>query len=234
LREINPSNYNPFAGISIFSKTNTMRKLPLLLIALIAYANSFSQAFTTTAQYNKIQVPSLQVEIPFPQKTVDKAIEDKMSKLGYNDKSDKDYTLYKEVHLPELGSGTYDLYFESDRKSRGEKDITILTFLISSGYAKFISSTDDPTVTDNAKQFLNNLIATVTAYDLEQQISTQQEIVKKADKKLSGLVSDGEDLVKKKKKIEDEINDNSKDQTDQQAELARQKQILTTLISERK
>jgi hypothetical protein len=213
---------------------NTMRKLSILLITLFAYATGFSQAFSTTAQYNKTQVPCLQIEIPFPQKTVDKAIEDKMSKLGYNDKSDKDYTLYKEVHLAELGNGTYDLYFESDRKSRGEKDITILTFLISSGYAKFISDTSDATVTDNAKQFLNNLIATVTAYDLEQQISTQQDIIKKADKKLSGLIDDGEDLAKKKKKLEDEINDNSKDQTDQQAELARQKQILTTLISERK
>jgi len=211
-----------------------MRKLSILLVTLFAYATGFSQSFSTTAQYNKTQVPCLQVEIPFPQKTVDKAIQDKMSKLGYNDKSDKDYTLYKEVHLPELGSGTYDLYFESDRKSRGEKDITILTFLISPGYAKFISDTSDATVMGNARQFLNNLIPTVRAYDLEQQITTQQEIVKKADKKLSGLVSDGEDLVKKKKKVEDEINDNSKDQTDQQAELARQKQILTTLISERK
>jgi hypothetical protein len=211
-----------------------MRKLSILLVTLFAYATGFSQSFGTIAQYNKIQVPCLQVEIPFPQKTVDKAIEDKMSKMGYNNKSDKDYTLYKEVHLPELGSGTYDLYFESDRKSRGEKDITILTFLISPGYAKFISDTSDAPVMGNARQFLNNLIPTVRAYDLEQQITTQQEIVKKADKKLSGLVSDGEDLVKKKKKVEDEINDNSKDQTDQQAELARQKQILTTLISERK
>src|ERR1700761_5191253 len=100
-----------------------MRQIPLFLIALFIYATGFSQTYSTTAQYNKMPVPALQIEIPFPSKTVDKAIDDKMSKLGYNGKGDKDYTVYKGVKLPELGNQQYDIYFETDRKSRGEKDV---------------------------------------------------------------------------------------------------------------
>jgi hypothetical protein len=211
-----------------------MRKIPLVLVALFAFANSFSQSFTTTAQYNKTTVPALQVEIPYPSKTVDKAIEDKMSKMGYNSKGDKDYTVYRGVKDGQLSSDPYDLYFETDRKSRGEKDITIVTFLISPGYGKFASDSSDAQLIANAKQYLNNLIAVVAAYDLEQQIAAQQEAVKKADKKLSNLVDDGQDLAKKQKKIEDDIQQNSKDQSDQKAELDRQKQILATLLSQRK
>ncbi len=73
--------------------------------------------------------------------------------------------------------------------------------LISSGYLKFIGDSTDAGLVSNAKQFLNDLITTVTAYDLEQQISGQQLAVKKADKKLGDVVSDGQDLVKKKKKL---------------------------------
>jgi hypothetical protein len=211
-----------------------MRKLPLLLLALFVYANSFSQAFTTTALYQKTEVPALQIEIPFPSKTVDKAIDDKMSKMGYNGKGDKDYTVYKGVKDGEISSDPYDLYFETDRKSRGEKDITTVTFLISPGYGKFVSDSSDAQLMGNAKTFLNNLLAVVTAYDLEQQIEAQQETVKKADKKLGNLVDDGNDLVKKQKKVEDDIQQNSKDQSDQKAELDRQKQILATLLSQRK
>jgi hypothetical protein len=212
-----------------------MKKLFFSLLAVLIYATGFSQAFTTTALYQKSEVPALQIEIPYPSKTVDKAIDDMMSKMGYNGKGDRDYTVYKDVKAGQISStDAYDLYFETDRKSRGEKNITTVTFLISPAYGKFVSDSTNPTVVENGKQFLNNLVAIVTAYDLEQQISDQQDIVKKADKKLNNLVDDGNDLAKKEKKIEDDIQQNSKDQADQKAELLRQKQILATLMSQRR
>ncbi len=210
-----------------------MRKPILLFFAMLIYAGSFSQAYTTIAQYQKTQQPAIQIDIPFSTKTVDDAIEDKLSRIGYKGSSSKDYTVYKGTHLPEISKDPYDLYFKTDRKSRDEKDVTVLTLLISSGYQRFIADSNDAQLISNAKQFLNNLIATVTAYDLEQQINDQQLAVKKADKKLGDVVSDGQDLAKKKKKLDQDIADNSQAQTVQQAELARQQQILATLISKR-
>lgn len=210
-----------------------MRKLILLFFAVLIYAGSFSQAFTTIAPYQKTQQPAIQIEIPFPTKTVDNAINDKLTRIGYKGIPTKDYTVYKDTRLHEISNDPYNLYFKTDRKSRDQKDVTVLTMLISSGYLKFIGDSTDAGLVSNAKQFLNDLITTVTAYDLEQQISGQQLAVKKADKKLGDVVSDGQDLVKKKKKLDQDIADNLQAQTVQQAELARQQQILATLVSKR-
>jgi hypothetical protein len=211
-----------------------MKKLILLFFAVGIYVAGFSQAISTIAQYQKTQQPALQVEIPFPSKTVDKAVDDKFSKLGYKGSSDKDYTVYKGARLQEISTDPYDLYFKSDRKSRDQKDVTVLTLLISSGYQKFIGDSTNLTLINNAKLFLDSLVNTVAAYDLEQQISDQQNVVKKAGKKLSDLSDNGQDLAKKQKKLQQDIADNTQAQATQQAELSKQQQILTTLISQRK
>ena len=154
--------------------------------------------------------------------------------MGYKGKETKGYYIFKEVRLPKIGSGIYDIYFKTDRKSRREKDNTILTFLVSTGYEKFLSETENDSVINNAKQFLNEQQNNVAAFDLEMQITAQDEITKKEDKRLANLLEDGVNLVKKKEKIESEIQDNIKKKAAQKAELEKQLLIFETLKSKRK
>ncbi len=81
-----------------------MRKLILLFFAVLIYAGSFSQAFTTIAPYQKTQQPAIQIEIPFPTKTVDNAINDKLTRIGYKGIPTKDYTVYKDTRLHEISN----------------------------------------------------------------------------------------------------------------------------------
>jgi len=210
-----------------------MRKLFFLLFTLGFAPVVFSQAISTTASYEKTQEPALQVDIPFPEKTVANAIDDKISKLGYKGSSQKDYTLYKGARLVELGSVPYDLYFKTAKKKSDEKNAATVAMLISTGYEKFVSDSANAELMNNAKLFLDSLVKTVAAYDLEQQIADQQNVLKKATKKLSDLSDDGQDLAKKEKKLQQEIADNSQSQTSQQAEVAKQQQILATLVNKR-
>lgn len=211
-----------------------MKKLFLSLAITLMATASFAQAHLATADYQKTMQPAVENDIPFPEKTVNKAIEDKMQKMGYKGKDNKGYTIYRGVRMAELGPDAYDLYFKTDRKSRKESGNTVVTMMVSSGYDKFIGDSTNSAVIENAKKYLNGLTETVAAYDLEQQITEQEDATKKADKKLASLVDDGQDLQKKKAKIEKDIEENIKKQADQKAEGEKQRQIFDTLKAKRK
>lgn len=211
-----------------------MKKLFFVTIAVAIYGTSIAQSRLATADYQKTKQPGIELDVPFPEKTVSKSIDDYFQKLGYKGKDTKGYLTYKGVRLPQLGSDIYDLYFKTDKKSRKEKDATTVTLMISSGYEKFIGDTTNAPLIDSAKNYLNGLTDRVAAYDLDQQITEQDVALKKALKKLTNLTETGQDLQKKKGKIENDIADNLKGQASQKAESEKQQQILQTLRDKRK
>lgn len=211
-----------------------MKKILLAAVILFVTITASAQARTATADYNKTMQPAVEIEIPFEEKTVMKSLVEKMEKKGYKGKENKGYMVFKGVNMSELGSGTYDLYFKAERKSRKEKDITILTMLVANGFEKFVSETDDTILYNKMKDFLNAHTEQATAYDLELQIKEQQESTDKAAKKYTNSVEDGQDLVKKKEKLEKEIAENIQKQAELKAESEKQVQILDTLKAKRK
>ncbi|MGC4100160.1 hypothetical protein [Ferruginibacter sp.] len=211
-----------------------MKYLFTLLFTIALFTAANAQSRTGTVEYQKINRQAVIAELPFPEKTIRDAIEDTMQKMGYKGKDSKGYTVYKGVHLPALGNDLYDLYFLADRKSRKDKESSTLTLMITKGYDSFVSDSSDSRVINNAKDYMDSIRNTIAAYDLEQQIVAQEDAVKKADKKFTGLVDDAANLEKKKKNLEKDIEDNKKDQASQQAEIVKQKQILDTLRGKRR
>jgi hypothetical protein len=212
-----------------------MKKLIYTLIAILLFNITVSsQSRYVFIDFKDGQRPAIVNEFSYPESTVSKAIRDKMEKSGFKGKDTKGYTMYKNVSLPELGSGTYDVYFKVDRKSKKEKDMSEVTMLVSRGNEVYITEADDAQTINNAKAYLDNLIPNVQAFDLEQQITAQQDAVNKAEKKYKNLLDDADDLQKKKRKIEQQIEDNYKDQKNQQSEIEKQKQIFENLKAKRK
>ena len=210
------------------------KKLFIGLTLFLLQVMAFAQSKMVITDYNKTMQPGIQTEVPFPERTVENAIEDKMQKLGYKGKDTKGYTLYKGVRLTELGPDFLDIYIRSEKKSRKEKDISIVTMLVSSGFEKFYSDSSKPELMNNARAFLNSFTDVASAYDLEQQIIAQETITVKAGKKYTNLVDDGNDLQRKKTKIETQIQENTKAQADQKSEEEKQRQILDNLKAKRK
>ena len=212
-----------------------MKKIFYTLTAFLFFNISvFAQSQYVFIDFKDARRPGIQNEYPYPEKTVSNAIEDKLKKLGYKSKDSKGYTIYKGVMLPELGNQPYDLYFKIDRKSKKDKDVAVVNMLVSLGNEIFISDSSDSRVISNAKTFLDNLIPSIAAYDLQQQISNQQDAVSKAEKKYKSLQNNADDLQKKKKRIEQDIEDNTKDQKNQQNEIDTQKQLLEGLRAKQK
>lgn len=195
---------------------------------------ALAQSESVKVNYQKIEREAIANEIPFSEKTIMGTIEDKMAVLGYKGKEAKGFIAYQSVRLAELGTGEYDLYFMAERKSRRNKDNATLTLMISKGADDFATAKKDADLWRKAKAYLDNILPAITAYDLEQQINEQQDVVDKADKKYNNLVEDGQSLEKKRKSIEKDIENNKKDQEKQQADMEKEKLRLETLKSGRK
>ena len=212
-----------------------MKKLTtcLFFIAFISSV-SFGQSRYVFIDFKDAQKPAVANEYPYPEKTVTNAINDKMEKLGYKGKDSKGFIIYKGVTLSQLGSQSYDLYFKIDRKSRRDKENTSVNLLLAKGNEIFITEADDASTINNAKAFMDDLNIMIEAYDLEQQIVSQERDLNKAQKKYQNMLDDADKLQKSKRKIEKDIEDNLKDQKNQQAEVEKQKQIFETLKGKRK
>ncbi len=211
-----------------------MKKYLYTLVGLFFFnCAAFSQAQYKFIDFKNAQKPAIVNDILYPEKTVDGALADKLGKLGYKGKESKGFTMYRAVSLPELGPGNYDLYFAMDKKSKKEKDITTVTMLISTGNENFVTDSSDAHLIASGKTFLENLVTGVAAYDLEQQIQAQADVVKKEEKRLKAYSDDADDMQKRIKKLEQQIEQNQKDQDAEVKELEKQKQLYETLKARR-
>lgn len=210
-----------------------MKKIFTILMAVIFFTTAKAQSHLVTAEYQKNKTPGIENDIPFPEKTVTKTIEDQLMKLGYRGNNNKGYLTFKGVRLPEFGNDSYDLYFKTSRKSRKEKDATTVTLLVSAGYDKFIGDTTNAQVIQSGKKYLDALTSKVAAYDLEQQIADQEKLTEKTSKKLNSIINDGQDLEKKKIKLDNDITNNLRDQANQKTAADKEQQILQTLKDKR-
>ena len=211
-----------------------MKQIFLGCLLCFSHLFLFAQTRSTEVDYQKQSRPALVNDVPFPSATIEKAIEDTFSKMGYKSINSKGYTVYKGVRLPQLGTDSYDVYFMVDKKSRKDKENSTVTMMVTKGFDAFVSRSSDAAVFERSQTYLDSLRNMIAIYDLEQQITAQQEEVKKADKKSADLEDEAKSLEKKKRKLEEDISDNDKARNNQEKEIEKQKQILEVLKGKRK
>lgn len=209
-----------------------MRTVILFAALLLSFPSvSLSQTRVEKVAYQKADRDALVIEIPFPEKTVSGAILDTMQKMGFKEKSAKGFSVYNGVKMQALGEGSYDLYFSTERKSKKEKETSVVTLLISAGLDNFVSSSAQ--VVDKAKLFMDSFPGMVQRYDLELQIAEQEDLVKKNDKKMEAMIDEAAANAKAKKKLEEKIADHEKAVEKQREQSEVQKKILETLKAKR-
>ena len=156
-----------------------------------------------------------------------------MEKLGFKKKESKGFLVYKNAVLPDISSEPADYMIKVERKSRKDRDESVVYLLVNRNEENIIARSD-ALVNSNAKTFLNRLAPDVDAFNLEVQIKDQENTVSKAEKKLKDLQDDQESMEKKIKKLQDDLKENAKDQQNQQKEIEKQKQALESLRAKRK
>jgi len=82
--------------------------------------------------------------------------------------------------------------------------------------------------------FMKSMLPSIDSYNLQVQINLQEDEVKKAEKKYQRIVDDGDDLDKKMKKIQENIQENKTDLATQKLELENQRKLLDKLKARKK
>lgn len=206
--------------------------LCMFLISGIIYG----QAHEGAVEYQKSQQSAAVIEVPYSPEIVKAAMNDYLSKKGKAKGNDtKGFTSYRNTEVTDLDSINGDLNFKVERKSRKDRNISVISLLITP------PSTDSSTLNktqyfdmEEAKTYLNELVPAIEAYNLELQIKDQNKGVISAENKYKSLANEGVELERKKLAIEKKIESNKQEQLAQTAEVENQKQKLGTKVAERK
>jgi hypothetical protein len=192
--------------------------------------------------YNGQQAPGYTIEIPFPTDKVEDAMRSRLKKMNVKVKESNDFWEAKNVVFPRIRKDAVDAYMKIERKSKKEKDISIVSLILTepggppgAPESTIAAARGEKDAMDVVGAFglLTKLNGFTDMNSAALDISLQEEKVKKAEKKNKDLIEDGKDLQKKLEKTQDDINDNKKAQEKQQAELDKQKELLTNLQAKR-
>lgn len=212
-----------------------MKKLLAVFFALAFYSAVSAQAYEGRAEVSRKEYVSAVIEVPYNSDVVEDAIKAYMAKNGYKPSSTKGVQTYKAVKLHPNNTENNDLHFKVERKSRKEKESSLIYLIVSKENETLAQKmVEDRTGIEDGKSYLNGMVPSLEAYNLEVQITAQDETVKKAEKKLENLVEDQQDLEKKIKNLQEKLEKNKKDQESQKGEVSNQKTILENLKGRRK
>jgi hypothetical protein len=216
-----------------------MKSVFTLIFSLLISGFVFAQApMPTTAEYNGQKYPCYIMEYNLPPDETTDVIVNKLKSEGYNAAKSKGYLVYRNARLKDLNSDEpQDVLFKVERKSRKEKDKSIVTMITAKAGvipedkvkgAKTVAAIEPSA---NSVTFLNSFQSNInqSAYNLA--VSNQQDVVDKAEKKLKNLKDDQSKLEKKIKDLQEDLAKNKKDQQNQADEIAKQKTILEQKIA---
>lgn len=206
-----------------FVNHNFLSMCKLLLTSLLILAlkmDSWSQAFATKVEYQKTQQSAAGIQLPYASGTVEDALKDYMAKKGYKSTSSKGFVVFRGARLDSNDADLSDLYFTVERKSRKEKDETLITLLpAKSGQDILTDSSANEAKIEKAKSFLDNMAPFIGSQLIQLQINDQDASLKKAQKKMNGLMDDRNDLDKKIRKLKGDLDQNQKDQVKEASDL---------------
>lgn len=218
LREQEPSRFQ----IRLYEKI-IMKKILFSALVMATSYISFGQVYDGMVEYNKKDQPAVMSDYKFPEETVEKALKEKLEKLGLKVKSSKGFLVAGNSIISSIAPGPMDYAFKVDRKSKKEKDITTVSMVMTSGDVSNTAANSS-----NAKTFLSDLTPAVDAVNTNNMVNDQYTALTKAQKKYKGLQDDQTSLEKKIRNLQDDLTANAKDQADQLKEVQRQQEILDT------
>lgn len=214
-----------------------MKKHLLLLLIVVAALTSWAQAPATEGkiELDKGQKVAAVIEVPYDEEVVSAAIRDFMSKKGLRSDKSKGFMVFRGAKVNDQDVEVADLYFKIDRKSRREKNESMVYLVVGRpGENVGLRTSDDRHQVENGKELLNSMVTSIQASGLEAAIAQQEELVRKEEKRLKNLEEDQSDLEKRIKNLEEKVEENKQDQRKQADELSKQRAVLEGMKARRR
>ena len=184
---------------------------PFILSALFTLLAFISVAQTEpiegTIEYQKGDKRAAIVEVPFPPDIVEGTLRDTLAKIGVKEERLKGMQVFKGARLTPTDGEIADLYFRVDRKSRRQENMSVVYLIVGRPNENVsLRTPDDAYRIQDAKAFLASLQPKAQSYELEVNITKNEENKKKTEKKLTDLQDDRKRLEKKIQEQEQELN----------------------------
>ncbi len=206
-----------------------MKKIFLLSFLHIAFMLFVkAQVSDGEIEFNKVKRHVKTMEVNEAPDVVEQAVKNKMLKHGYKPSESRGWLIFKNVNDPEFSAEPCDLHVKVERKSRKEKESSIVYF--------FASKSNDHTTPVilaggmlTAEGFHGHITSHARAEKLDRDIKEQEEILAKAQKKYDNLVKDQASLEKKIQDLQSDLEKNKQKQQEQTQEVENQSKILEQL-----
>ena len=206
---------------------------PLLLLLLFALP-SFSQSKTGKVDYHRSDVMAATIDLPYNADVVQGAIKDFLSKKCTKTDRSKGFDIYRYTKLHDNDPELNDVHCRVESKGKKDNESVVYILIGRPGENMSVRTADDHYKHEEAKKLLNLMLPGIESYKLESEIRDQEDLVRKEEKKLSGLVDDQKDLEKRIKNLQDKLEENKLDQKKQLDEASRQRSMLDNLKGRRK
>ena len=200
------------------TKTLTAMRNPLVLfvVTFCLFTSLNAQSYKSSYTFQKTPYPVASIQVPYEEDVVTEAVKDYMTGKGYKDSHFKDFIIFRSVSLENGSSGFTDAYFNVTRKSRSEKDITIISLLpVKKGETLAPATEEDSSHINNSMVFLDSMVHHIHHYSLTQEIQASQKLLDKTKAKMISLKNDSGDIAKKIRSYEGELVQNKNDQAKQ-------------------
>ena len=200
----------------------------LMIVMAITLQNSYGQVYESKIDYNKISQAAAVAEYKYSEEIVQKTLRDKLERMGYKIKSTKGFLVVSNAVIESVSSKPLEYAFKVERKSRKEKDITLLSAIINKNEVN--ASADN---SEKLKSFLSDLIPSIEATNVDFMVNEQYAAVVKSQKKLKNLQDDQNSVERKIRNLQDDLKKNAKDQENLQNEILRQQEVLDAYKSKK-
>lgn len=193
-----------------------MKKVFCFLLLLSTVLTSVYSQTETRQEFEGTQRPAYTLELNHPVDEVKESFLDYMKKTA-NVKGvyKKGVYRFNGVVIPAISDEKMDYYATIERKSKKEKNVSVVHFFVSKGYDNFISSRSDAEIGRRALEFAGALVPHTGMLKSEKLLREQEKKttdsenqLKKLEKKVSQLEKDLQnaktELEKQRKTVEKE------------------------------
>ena len=193
----------------------------LMIVMAITLQNSYGQVYESKIDYNKTSQAAVVAEYKYSEEIVQKTLRDKLERMGYKIRNAKGFSVITNAVISSISSKPLEYAFKVERKSRKEKDITLLSVIVNENE---VNATADNN--EKLKSFLSELIPSIEATNVDFMVNEQYAAVVKSQKKLKSLQDDQNSMERKIRNLQDDLKRNAKDQDDLQKEILSQQEVL--------
>jgi hypothetical protein len=175
----------------------------------ITGAGAFAQTdpIEGTIEYQKGVKRAAVIELPFAPDVVEGALKQHLAKTGVKEERLKGMQVFKNARLTPTDGEAADLYFKVEKKSRRDDNSSVVYLIMGRPNENVaLRTADDAYRIQDAKAFLGSFQPQAATFELERNISRNEDNIKKSERKMSDLQDDRKRLEKKIQEQEQELN----------------------------